>query len=121
MNIVDLIIILIVIVCIGFAIRASIKHFKGEGACCGGGGSDIVSEKKSLSGPILGKKVMKISGMHCEHCVANVTKALNAIDGASAQVDLKDECAIVSYDRQLNDDVLKQAVEKAGYKVIAIA
>lgn len=33
----DVIIILILIVILGFAVKSSIKHFKGEGACCGGG------------------------------------------------------------------------------------
>ncbi len=34
---VDIIIVLIVIVLLGFALKGSIKHFKGEGPCCGGG------------------------------------------------------------------------------------
>ena len=35
---VDIIIVLIVIVLLGLALKGSIKHFKGEAACCGGGG-----------------------------------------------------------------------------------
>lgn len=35
---------------------------------------------KKLENPILGKKVLKISGMHCEHCVKAVTEAINKID-----------------------------------------
>jgi len=33
----DIIIILIVIILLGLALKGSIKHFKGEGPCCGGG------------------------------------------------------------------------------------
>ena len=39
---VDIIIVLIVIVLLGFALKGSIKHFKGESPCCGGGGGEIV-------------------------------------------------------------------------------
>ena len=68
---VDIIIVLIVIVLLGFALKGSIKHFKGESPCCGGGGGEIVLDipDKKLENPILGKKVLKISGMHCEHCL----------------------------------------------------
>ena len=71
---VDIIIVLIVIVLLGFALKGSIKHFKGESPCCGGGGGEIVLDipDKKLENPILGKKVLKISGMHCEHCVKAV-------------------------------------------------
>jgi len=36
------------------------------------------------------KKVIKVSGMTCEHCKARVEKALSSVDGVkSAKVDLK--------------------------------
>ena len=37
----DIIIVLIVVVLLGLALKGSVKHFKGEGACCGGGGGSI--------------------------------------------------------------------------------
>ena len=39
---VDIIIVLIVIALLVLALKGSIKHFKGEGACCGGGGGSVV-------------------------------------------------------------------------------
>lgn len=54
---VDIIIVLIVIVLLGLALKGSIKHFKGEGACsCGGGGGSVVLDipEKSLENPVLG-------------------------------------------------------------------
>ena len=70
----DIIVILIVIVLLGFALRGSVKHFKGDSPCCGGGGESIVLDipDKKLEKPALGKKVLKISGMHCEHCAKAV-------------------------------------------------
>ena len=65
----DIIIVLIVIILLGLALKGSIKHFKGEGPCCGGGSGNSKKPKtKFLDGPVIGRKMLKISGMHCEHC-----------------------------------------------------
>ena len=119
---VDIIIVLIVIVLLGLALKGSIKHFKGEGACCGGGGGSVVLDipEKSLENPVLGKKVLKVSGMHCEHCVKAVTEAINKVDGASAKVDLSQNEAVVSYDRELDEEELKRMVKDAGYRVVSV-
>ena len=120
---VDIIIVLIVIVLLGLALKGSIKHFKGEGACCGGGGGSVVLDipEKSLENPVLGKKVLKVSGMHCEHCVNNVTNAINRIDGASASVSLARGEAVVSYDREVDERQIARALEQAGYRVEKIS
>ena len=39
---VDIIVVLIVVVLLGFALKGSIKHFKGDSPCCGGGGGTVV-------------------------------------------------------------------------------
>ena len=118
----DIIIILIVIVLLGFALKGSIKHFKGEGPCCGGGsGSSKKPKTKFLDGPVIGRKTIKITGMHCEHCVNAVTNALNELDGVVAKVNLKSNSAEVSYDRQIDEIDLKNAVKKAGYEVTSIS
>ena len=116
----DIIVVLLVIVLLGFALKGTIKHFKGEGPCCGGGGGSLATavKEKKLSGPVIGTKTIRISGMHCDHCVQSVTK--DKIEGASAKVSLKTETAVVSYDRVLDDVQLKRAVEKAGFSVVSI-
>ena len=121
---VDAIIILVVVVLLIFALKGSIKHFRGEGACCGGGSGSVKTKKakkKTLDGPVTGQRTIRISGMHCRNCANSVTNALNAIDGVSARVSLKDNMAEVSFDRTVDDADLKQAVEKAGFKVISIS
>ena len=118
----DIIIVLIVIILLGLALKGSIKHFKGEGPCCGGGSGNSKKPKtKFLDGPVIGRKTLKISGMHCEHCVNAVTNALNEIDGVVAKVTLKSNSAEVSYDREINEADLKNAVKKAGYEVTGIS
>ena len=56
--------------------------------------------------------------MTCQHCVANVTRAINAIEGVSSQMNLKKEEAHVVYDRDVDDQVIISAVKQAGYDVI---
>ena len=120
----DTIIILVVVVILIFALKGSIRHFRGEGACCGGGSGSVKTKKakkKTLDGPVTGQRTIRISGMHCRNCANSVTNALNAIDGVSAKVSLKDNTAEFSFDRTVDDADLKQAVEKAGFEVISIS
>ena len=77
-------------------------------------------KKKKLTGPVIAKKTMFITGMHCEHCVQSVTDSLNRIDGVSARVDLNKSCAEISLDREIGEDILICAVEKAGFLVESI-
>lgn len=117
---VDIIILLLVLVLIFFAVKGSLKHFKGEGSCCGGGSGSIDKHRKKLDGPVLGKKNVRIEGMHCEHCAATVENAVNKIAGAVCKVDLKKNLATVSYDRNLDDFAIRKAIEDAGYTVVSI-
>ena len=63
------------------------------------------------------KMKMNIEGMMCVHCQAHVEKALNSIDGVKATVDLKNNCAFIELNKDVDQAVLKQAVEDAGYTV----
>lgn len=58
--------------------------------------------------------------MHCKNCVQSVTEAINEIEGASAKVSLKKGQAVVSFDREIDDDALYIAVEGAGFQVVSI-
>ena len=119
----NVIIILILVVLLSFAVKNSIKHFKGEGACCGVGSGSVRTKKpkkKKLDGPVIGKRTIEISGMHCRNCVNSVTRALNSIDGVAAKVSLRDSRADVLLDRMVDENDLRHAVEGAGFKVISI-
>ena len=115
----NVIVVAVVIVLLGFALKGTLKHLKGESPCCGGGDTIIIEDKK-LDGPVIGKKTVKISGMHCDHCVRAVTEAINKIDGASAKVNLKKKEAVVFYEKVVEDAAIREAVEKAGYTVQSI-
>lgn len=62
-------------------------------------------------------KVMLIEGMMCGHCKAHVEKALNAIDGVKATVELENNLARIELSKDVDDAVLTKAVEDAGYTV----
>ena len=64
------------------------------------------------------KKTLSIEGMMCAHCAAHVEKALNALPGVTAAVDLAGSSAVVTGD--VSDEALKKAVADAGYMVTDI-
>ena len=66
------------------------------------------------------KKSILIDGMMCAHCQGHVSKALNALDGVSAEVSLEDKAAYVTLTKEVSDEVLRQAVADAGYTVTGI-
>ena len=117
----DVIILLIILIVLIYGVKGTVKHFKGEGACCGGGSAPVKAKRKVLKKPKIGEKVIQIEGMHCDHCKQSVTSELNKIDGVAAKVELKKNRAVVSFDRPVDDEALRQAVEKAGFKVVSIA
>ena len=66
------------------------------------------------------KKIIEIKGMTCEHCQARVEKVLNAIDGATAKVELKKNRAIINLKKEVSDQTLRDTVTEAGYEVVGI-
>ena len=66
------------------------------------------------------KKEIVIDGMMCMHCSGRVEKALNAIDGVEAKVDLEKKTAYVTCPDTLDTAVLTKTVTDAGYTVISI-
>ena len=66
-------------------------------------------------------KTMKIEGMMCGHCEARVKKTLEAIDGVKeAVVSHEAGTAIVTLEKEVADEVLKNAVEAQDYPVKGI-
>ena len=122
----DLIALLILVLILGLAVAYIVKAKRRGVKCigCPAGGNCPSARKmkrKKLDGPVIGKRILKISGMHCEHCARNVTIMLDRIDGVSADVNLSAGRAVVSYDRDVSNEVLKDAVEKIGYQVVSIS
>ncbi|MBQ9354754.1 MAG: heavy metal translocating P-type ATPase [Clostridia bacterium] len=67
------------------------------------------------------KKTLVIEGMMCAHCEANVKNALAKIDGVKdVEVSAKKGTAVVTVENNIDDQILKTAVENSGYKVLNI-
>lgn len=64
------------------------------------------------------KKILTVEGMSCQHCVKAVKNALSEIEGVkSVEVDLAAKKVEVEGDN-LQDELLKSAIEDAGYEVV---
>jgi copper chaperone len=77
-----------------------------------GGGKGMAKES--------GERVrFEVHGMHCEGCVAAITKALQGHEGVIAQqVSLADSAAVVTYDStKVRPGDLKAVIEELGYTV----
>lgn len=102
-----------------YGARGMLKHFRGEGACCGGGGIPA-APKKALKGKVIGEKVLHIEGMHCVNCKNYVERMLDGIDGASAKVDLDKKTATLSMERMVDDAEIHAVLDKTEYKLTSI-
>ena len=109
------IIIGVIAVIVVIAVISSVKHFKGEGGCCGGG-SSYKPKKKKLAG-IRYQKTFMVDGMHCDHCKNRVEEIVNDMPGIAGTVDLKKGELVVSYAEDVDDAMIKARIERTGYTV----
>lgn len=59
-----------------------------------------------------------VEGMTCQHCVHHVTMALSEVKGVNdVKVSLAEKTALVNSDDSVSFEVLKAAVEDAGYQL----
>ena len=66
-------------------------------------------------------KTMIIEGMMCAHCTGRVEKALSAIDGVTAvEMSLEGKSATLTLSKDVDNQVLTDAVTEAGYEVVSI-
>ena len=80
----------------------------------------VQTDEEIIKQEVIMEKTIDIEGMMCMHCVKHVTEALDGIDGVKAEVSLENKNAKVSFTKDVSEDELKAAVEKAGYTVTAI-
>lgn len=108
--------------------------FSADGAVCGVGGENGVSEngveiqddnyngsESSRRSVNMKQFELNIEGMMCGHCTARVEKALKAVDGVeSVKVSLEDKTAKVEAAAYVTAERLKAAVEEQDYEVTSI-
>lgn len=113
----NVIIIGIVVVLAAVGVVYTVKHFKRQGGCCGGG--DYKPKKKKLTS-VRYKKAFRVEGMHCVNCKNRVEELVNDLRGVAGSVDLKQGILTVSYAEDVPDEQIKARIEKGGYTVTSI-
>lgn len=81
---------------------------------------ETVSDKNVVNKEKTKMYTMKIEGMMCPHCQAAVTKALNALEGVTAEVNLEKKEAYVEAGADVSKEALAKAVTEAGYEVLSV-
>ena len=109
----------VIVIAVVFAVKGSIPHFKGQGSCCGGGGSLTLVKPKRLK-KVVAVRTIVIEGMTCDHCSGRIHNALNSIEGVSAKVSRARGLATVKLDREPDNELLRRTVEELGYRVLQI-
>ena len=90
-------------------------------APCGGSCPLEWKDKPNQGGNNTMNKTMKIEGMMCAHCTGRVEKALAAIDGVSAvEMSLEGKSATLTLSKNVDNQVLTDAVTEAGYEVVSV-
>ena len=115
------IVVLVFAIVLALAVRAALRHFKGEDGCCGGGAGAPPPVADKAIGPAVARRELALDGLHCMKCVARVKAALEALPGVAAEVTLDPQRAIVRMDREVPDEALRKAVEDQGFQVLSIA
>lgn len=67
------------------------------------------------------EKKMRIDGMKCMHCKANVEKALGSLPGVTgAEVNLEEKTALIRMETDVDDQTLRDAVSARGFTPLEI-
>lgn len=120
-TLITILIVAVIAVLVIAGLKETIKHAKGEGACCGGGNTASDDEPTViLSGKIVTRMNVYIDGMHCMNCKNSVTRSLQKLDQVSAKVDLKKNMAYVESTRNVGDDEITFAIERLDFNVTKI-
>lgn len=67
------------------------------------------------------KKKISIEGMMCQNCVKHVTNALQNLEGTiNVSVNLDDKYAIINSEKKIDDAIIQESINTAGYEVTLI-
>lgn len=108
----NIVLVLLIVATAAAAIVPTVKHFKGQGGCCGGG--DYRIKHKKLKN-VRYTHTFAVAGMHCEHCRDRVEEIVNDMDGLAGRVDLKKATLTISYSKDVPDTQIAARLQRAGY------
>lgn len=68
----------------------------------------------------MASNIYTVEGMTCDHCASSVTEEVTKISGVTdVSVDVAAGRLTVNSDTPVSDDAVTEAVEEAGYEVVA--
>lgn len=108
------IVIAIILLIFFIGLKSTVKHFKGQGACCGGG-SSVKAKRKKLMGTVVTELTLTIDGMHCENCKNRIESKINELEGVSCKVYLRKKSATIVSTHELNPEDIREIIQKLGY------
>lgn len=123
---IDITLILAVVVILVIAIRRFVGTATGTRDCCSGAKKSAgkqfrartIDDKDESHYPYQAN--FEIGGMSCEHCVENVTRALDSVDGTWATVSLAGGRAHVRSKSPIDENAYRKVVEDAGYRLVGL-
>ena len=100
--------------------KSKFRSYTPEASACNGACPLERKDNTNLGGSNM-NKTMKIEGMMCAHCTGRVEKALAAVDGVSAvEMSLEGKSATLTLSKDVDNQVLTDAVTQAGYEVVSV-
>ena len=100
--------------------KSKFRSYTPEASACNGACPLERKDNTNLGGNNM-NKTMKIEGMMCAHCTGRVEKALAAVDGVSAvEMSLEGKSATLTLSKDVDNQVLTDAVTQAGYEVVSV-
>ena len=76
--------------------------------------------KIRLKGEMKMEKRIFVGGMNCLHCAEYVSEALKSIGAKDVDVSFIKSLATVEISDETTDELIKMAIEEAGYEVVGI-
>ncbi len=116
----DIVIIVVGILLIGFALWQTIQKFRGKAksSCCGT--AEAVSVKKVEDTDVSHypyRYRLSVDGMHCSNCAKNVENQLNGISGVWAKVDLGKKTADVLTKSPVDEESFRKVLQEKSYSL----
>lgn len=113
----DFIIFAVIAALVLIGIGSAVKHFRGQGGCCGG--SSYKPRRKVLKRAV-DRRIFHVEGMHCRNCSNRVTEAVNDVPHAVGFVNLKKGIVTVYYEEPVPDEQIIAGIQRVGYSVTKV-
>lgn len=110
----DYVLLALIVLAFFIGIIETVKHLTRRSGCCGGGGYRM---KRKRLRSVAFTRDFRVEGMKCKNCALRVEETVGDIDGVAGRVDLGKALLTVSYEHEVDDELIISRIERLGYKV----